>query len=466
MRFQKLSIVQTTLLWLAYFGSSSAINLSQFAERDRITRDVCVIGGGSSGTYGAIRLREFGKSVVVIEKNNRLGGHTHTYIDPATGIPADYGVMVFDDLPVVHNYFAHFNIPIMKMAQTGPPNQIAVDFRTGEAFTPSTPNAGTPAAIERHSALLDRYPYLDDGFNLPDPVPDDLLLPFGEFAAKYNLGDAVSTISLYCPGGDYLNQPALYILKCFNPQVLAGHLTGFYVTEEDNNSLLYAAALEELGEDALLQSRVVYMERDIGEDIVYVVVWTPSGLKLITAKKVLISIPPMLENLKGFDLSQKERSLFSQFRASSYVTTLLNDTGIPDGLAIEARGVDTPYNLPALPGPYSSLPKRIPGVTNFYYGSEDRVDLGLAAQDITTNILRLRNAGLPTKVPEFLTLLDHWPFLVTVSPEAIAGGFYRDLNALQGERNTYYTGATFQCQDSAMVWNFTEGLVQIMVQEI
>lgn len=152
----------------------------------------------------------------------------------------------------------------------------------------------------------------------------------------------MSTISLYCPGGDFLTQPALYRLKCFNPQVLASHLNSFFVTEATNNSLLYTAALEELGEDVLLQSRVVRMERDADEDIVSIVVWTPSGLKHITAKKILVAIPPMLDNLKGLDLDRRERSLFRQFMASSYVPSLLNDTGIPDGLSIDTRGVDTP----------------------------------------------------------------------------------------------------------------------------
>jgi len=41
-----------------------------------ITRDVVVIGGGATGTYAAIRLRDLGKSVVVVETNDRLGGHT------------------------------------------------------------------------------------------------------------------------------------------------------------------------------------------------------------------------------------------------------------------------------------------------------------------------------------------------------------------------------------------------------
>ena len=41
---------------------------------------VVVIGGGATGTYAAVRLREdYNKTVMVIEKNSILGGHVDTY---------------------------------------------------------------------------------------------------------------------------------------------------------------------------------------------------------------------------------------------------------------------------------------------------------------------------------------------------------------------------------------------------
>ena len=49
------------------------------ASADVIERDVAIIGGGSAGTYSAVRLKDMGKSVVVIEKDVILGGQTDTY---------------------------------------------------------------------------------------------------------------------------------------------------------------------------------------------------------------------------------------------------------------------------------------------------------------------------------------------------------------------------------------------------
>jgi cation diffusion facilitator CzcD-associated flavoprotein CzcO len=39
-----------------------------------LERDVCIIGGGASGTYAAVRLQQMGLSVAVIEQKPRLGG--------------------------------------------------------------------------------------------------------------------------------------------------------------------------------------------------------------------------------------------------------------------------------------------------------------------------------------------------------------------------------------------------------
>ncbi len=74
-------------------SSSTTIDEAKYDGFDIITRDVCVIGGGSSGTYAAIRLRDMGKSVVVVEREAVMGGHTNTYVVPGTGQTVDYGVV-------------------------------------------------------------------------------------------------------------------------------------------------------------------------------------------------------------------------------------------------------------------------------------------------------------------------------------------------------------------------------------
>lgn len=78
----------------AVLGSAVLLSVSQaaplfdersFAPQDIITRDVCIIGGGSTGTYSAVRLsQDMGKTVMIVEK---------TYVHLLSSlIQTDFGV--------------------------------------------------------------------------------------------------------------------------------------------------------------------------------------------------------------------------------------------------------------------------------------------------------------------------------------------------------------------------------------
>ena len=425
-----------------------------------ITRDVAVIGGGATGTYAAIRLRDLGKSVVVVETNDRLGGHTHTYTDPGTGAKVDIGVVVWHDLPIVRDWFDRFGVPLEKAVFDTPGMQSQyVDYRTGKpvtGYTPSDPSA----AIAAYGAQLAKYPYLEAGFDLPNPVPPDLLLPFGDFVKKYQLDAAVGTIFNFGQGlGDLLRQPTLYVMKNFGLDILRNLAVGFLTTARHNNSELYEKARTQLGDDALLRSRVVATDRD-ALGYANILVQTPTGLKIIRAKKIVVTIPPKVDNLFGFDLDLTEIGLFSQFGNSAYYTGLLRNTGIPDNLSVNNIGQGTPYNLPVLPGVYSISPTGIPGLHSVKYGSPVQLSETQVKADILAAVKRLRTAGtIPTTTPEFAVFASHSPFELTVPTAAIRAGFYRKLNALQGRNRTFYTGAAFHTHDSSLLWQFTEALL-------
>ena len=101
--------------------TTCTVNGNKHKVDEVITRDVAVIGGGSAGTYSAIRLRDMGKSVVVIEGKDRLGGHTETYTDPLTNATLDFGVQVFHPIDIVKNYFARLGVAGQISPDTGGP---------------------------------------------------------------------------------------------------------------------------------------------------------------------------------------------------------------------------------------------------------------------------------------------------------------------------------------------------------
>ncbi|RDW93050.1 amine oxidase, flavin-containing superfamily [Aspergillus mulundensis] len=460
-------------VWLSF---TSALPGLGHDNDDVITRDVAIIGGGASGTYAAIRLRELGRSVALIEQRDELGGHTHTYYDAAA--PIDYGVWIYTNNTDMERFFAHFNIPLVAEILNGDPAYTRrYDFRTGEAVAALGGNIID--ALTRYVGILLQHPYLAGGFDLPDPVPEDLLLSFGDLIEKYDLGAAVDMITQFDQGfaENILDYPSIYILKYLDLAVIQGIQFGFSRPASRANQDLYKAAEAELGEDALLGSTVARIQRQDdkgtsahhkdtnahhkGTSAHHIVVDTPSGKQRIIANKVIVAIPPLLENLDGFDLDDRESDIFSRFQYSSYYGSVVNVTGLPRQLQIFNKATDTPYHVADLPGTFTFNPTAVEGIhTGFFGGGAGSLPEDQARQGIIDNLLALRNAGYPVSEPEIIALRSHTPFGLHVSAEEIAGGFYRDLYGLQGYRGMYYTGAAFHAHNSAELWEFTERVLQ------
>ena len=139
---------------------SGISNTSFRRSADTIERDIAIIGGGSSGTHAAIRLKDSGKNVVVIEKTGELGGHVKTYT-AASGIRVNYGPSNFQNFTVVQNFFARFNIPLVTYKAPGSGKQIFADFTSGETLPDGTiPAPDFTAYLEQLDKVSSRVPDL------------------------------------------------------------------------------------------------------------------------------------------------------------------------------------------------------------------------------------------------------------------------------------------------------------------
>ncbi|KKY24086.1 putative amine flavin-containing superfamily [Diplodia seriata] len=447
---------------------------SQNPHLEIITRDVAIIGGGSTGTFAAIKLRDENRTVSVIEQKGRLGGHTETYTDPTTGTPIDYGVVVLHDLDIVHEYFNRLSVPLSKVPLSSGGLTDYFDFTTGTRsnYTPPDPSS----ALEAYTAQLAKYPYLEEGFDLPENIPEDLLLPFGTFTRKYNLDNVVMTAYQIAQGyGDFLQLPTIYVMKAFGLSLIQEIPTGLLASLRGNNSEIYGRAQAELGSDVHLHSTVLSTSRDhlsrTGHSA-RILIQTPTGRKLIKAKQLLITIPPTLANLQPFDLDAREHALFSQFRYSSYYTGILNQTGLPANVSIANADTDRPFALPALPAAYGFAATRVPGLTDLKYGSTSNLSADAVKTNTLATLRRLRDGGdldfeIPSDAqPSFVAFSGHTPFAMRVEAEAIRAGFYRELGALQGRRNVWWTGAAWHTHDSGLLWRFTAKVVDRLVEAL
>ena len=438
------------------------MDFAQYGASNTITREVCVIGGGAAGRYSAIRLRQLNKSVVVIERQARLGGQTTTYMDPVTGQSIDYGVTYFQNLPLVRAFFDHFKIPLSSVSFDFHLDMVDLHAETRVASSSYPPPTEAAQAKEKYLAELARYPYLKAGFDLPSPVPEDLLLPFGDFLRKHTMEAAIFELgTLVNPLGDWAAKPTLYVFKYLNLDVMEGAKTNFLRPVDRNNSAPYVAAQRELGEDVLLSSHIKRSQRGHSDGWNYIEVQSPSGQKLIRAKKIIVAAPPKPDNLAGFGLTDAETKVFSQFDNIYFYPALVRITGLPENVCYQNRGTNDPFLRPQVPSMVLLRPNEVHSLRTVHYASprplsEDQVKEGIL-QDIR-RLLSITNIE-DVSEPEFVVVGNHSPYHLTVSADAIANGFYDKLNGLQDTLNTYYTGAAFESQNTPQIWQVTEDLL-------
>jgi hypothetical protein len=197
-----------------------SFDAASLAPVDVLRRDVAVIGGGSSGTFAAIHLLNMGYSVTVLERDSTLGGHADTYIEPVTGTAVDYGVQRYWNTSVVTAFFDLLDVPIIDDSFAPRPT-LYVDFKTGQVLDDFSLNFDfTPYATN-----LARYPELAWSWNLPDPLPEELLIPFREFIERHNLQDiafTMFTISNGMVNPSFLDQVTVNMLKWLDNAFVQG----------------------------------------------------------------------------------------------------------------------------------------------------------------------------------------------------------------------------------------------------
>jgi hypothetical protein len=182
------------------------------------------------------------------------------------------------------------DIPITKLSFS-PMTVVQADFQSGERVT-----VQSSGALTGYGEQLQKYPYLLNSWDLPSPIPEDLLLPFRDFVAKYNLqAEAFSVFSGGRGFTNLLDQLTVNVMKMVGLSYLSARAGAAIAPASGLNDEIYTKALARLGSDALLSSRVVAALRNSGRGV-RLVVETPSGRKLIKASKLLISIPPLLDN--------------------------------------------------------------------------------------------------------------------------------------------------------------------------
>lgn len=454
------------IFWLCPAVSSTqpAAEEDLCASQKVITRDVCILGGGSTGTYAAIQLRDRGNSVVVVEQSSRLGGHAETRYFPDGGF-INYGVEgVFGDEPS-RRYMERLGVEYEPLLPASF-NTDYLDFKSGQK------TRSDPSLTRSLSSLLDyrqaigKYSFLDQGiYNLPDPVPEELLRPFGDFVRENGVEEALPVIFTFASAaGLMLESPLLEVLQLFGVPHVDAVLSG-YITPVRGMYELYRRAADALGPDSILYRTTAEKVTRSESDGVTVVVQSSGkgGRKCIRARKLLVTIPPTMENMEPLDLEAPERKLFEKWQWKNYYVAVVNNTGIPDRLNVANVDPSQPYTLPVPPFQWQLEFMGVPGYVTSKLIAESSFSPRDARDLILADIGRMSGV-YPIQDPDIVNFANHAPSVMRPSSEHIRNGFYRRLYALQGRRNTYYTGRAFCSDYSSLLWAYTDEVVDQMRQ--
>lgn len=300
-----------------------------------------------------------------------------------------------------------------------------------------------------------QYPFLGGSWDrIPKPIPEELLLPFGDFVTKHNLQSVAYTIAQFAIGnGNIFDQPTIYILKTVDADYIRAIVYGEAVAPATYDSQsLFNMALQELGSNVLLSSTVSQATRSASG--VQLVVKTPNGQKLIKAKKLLVTAPPKIETMTPLGLDAKEKGLFSKFQSKAFYVSLLNNTGLITGARYYNADPNNnaTYHVAKLPGVGFVWATRDVNTFWGWYTSVNPVPESKVRAD---TIAAFKALG-PNSNPKIIAYASATPSAVGVTADEIKNGFYDNLLTLQGYKSTWYTGSAWISDHSAALWNYTE----------
>jgi hypothetical protein len=481
-------MVQLSSLFLCATTIATALAIideRNFPASKIITKDVAIIGGGASGTYAAVKLREdLNTSIIVVETEAILGGHADTYTVPGTGEAVEYGVQTYVPYGPGKSFFSRFAIETGS-SPNRPLTAITVDYETSKilsGYIPPSANA-TNEAFQRWLPIVEKYDSLiEPGYwNFPKPkdIPEDFLLPFGEFAKKYNLEAAGPRISQISNAGSFGIEKtlALHVIQHFGLPISKTLISGTFFKPVVSNNLLYERALELLKKDVLLNSYVSEAERErSGIKLVVKNVDGKPGATLIKAKRLLFTAAPRrLDILQNFDEDKKEIEVFDPLEQTwrfagvakipcipeNYSVSFISSAAVPDHY-LKIR--DYPWSL----GFTSTGPVGL-GLFRVLFGIKDPSTIDEAKSFISSKVQDLVKAGSLNYTGEckvdYKAFVDHngvlWP-----DAEELKKGWVQKLNGLQGHRSTWWTGG-YWCSDyTTNVWAFTDTVLERLLKSL
>jgi oxygen-dependent protoporphyrinogen oxidase len=425
---------------------------------------IAIIGAGVSGLSAAHHLRKIGyEDMTVFERESYVGGKVLSY--EYEGNWHDLGAIIIGDKRNYKNYhelLSAYDIPSETFAT---PEVAYMDGHrcSFEQFLKAHYSfIRTLRAFFKMLYLGIRFKKcLKSGFVEAKP---ELYVNFRDFMHKYKIEPVADTLCPFligCGYGYYEEIPAIYIFRFlwlfFRNSLRFKNLVKIMRGESGSGISGCKNGCQELwikmaedfqvetsAEIESIRRRVVDSESDKDSKIEIVV----NGETRLFDRLIISS--PLDEAVQFLDVSDEERELFAKITNTDYYVTLFKGEGFSKSLFIRDHiHPETKGKTVAIFCKHCD--------SNVYTGYQ------ICPSDTQPNelveILKNDVERLGGRFDGVITQ-KYWRYFPRVGTEDLRDGFYKRLDAMQGERGTYYIGAVLNFETLENTVSFAKRLVK------
>ncbi len=432
--------------------------------------NICIIGAGAAGLSMAYYLKKKGYSnVTVLEKNDSIGGKCYSELKygQASGMGA---IAITPGYKNTLKLIKKFELPVESC-----PKNTVLDAGDGYQY-PLTSLFRGDSKIKLFLSVLKYYSYIAlyhgklsrPGFR---NITGNLAQPFEQWLKEKKLSnlEKLFSVPITCFGYGYLNQiPAMYAIKYMNfsnfttlLRIGLADLLNYQPAWTKRLVNSFQNLMKELAREVpelILNADITgVLRRGEGSDAKIDITFKEKNSKKKVVRNfdyLIISIPQETGELKFLDMTAKEKSLFDKVEHFEYYT-----------IACEVKDFSCNFFLQLLDERKFKVPDKGSPVmvSKVWEESDISVFYSYSSEPVTEKeiIKKLREnvARINREIVQIIEV-KKWNYFPHVGREAIEGGFYEQIEKLQGENNTFYTGSLLNFELVENVITYSKHIVK------
>ena len=416
-----------------------------------------IIGAGAAGISAAYYLKKNGYTdVTILEKENRVGGKCHSVTIGANTY--ELGAIL---VPKFYENIRDLGITLHQGLENVPPSYEMSPLGKSTSSLPYTWKEIIKGVILRlKNAIAFKYTMPKTGFfGVSQSKVSDNSAQFLE-ENKLSIWQRYWKFSVEsCGYGPLKTTAAAYALRMFPPKAVSVLTLGKVLPSQQFGSCFtsgYQSLFKEMAKNLTVHTQHTVEWIDYNQLGIEVKTQHFSkGTVSFQFDKLIVAIPP--DHLIGkTDLSENEKSLFSKIRYYDYGVTLfepqqpLTYKAFLNEQICEHAPVMLVQNWPASPV-----------VTSYAYGDLEEHAHGEINTDgkAVTSALDNRVQELFGTNVKKIHAQKHWEYFPHISSQDIKDGWFDQMEAMQGAKNTYYVGSALSFELVETVVAYSKELV-------